>query len=304
MNSNAYHAMVDGQAWRDCSHFGRFLLRGRDAAALLHHLTTADIKTLKVGQFCDAALLTVKARLLDWLTIARAPEGFFVITSPNRREIFAPHARRFVLFRQDVQIEDVSESTRLFALFGGAPLEGAGVASEEGFWRAPTARLPRGCWAWCNGSEPHEGEGREVDSDTFNVRRVEEGVPVAGLEVTEDFNPWEAGLDGSISLAKGCYNGQEVVARLHSYKKIKQRLRGLRSATPLEAGSTLVNAAGRACGRVTSSVMSPRLGPISLAYVREDAWSDAGFSDGASLVARSEMGDVAPVTAHPLPFAV
>lgn len=288
MNLEAYNAAREARAWRDCSHFGRFVLRGRDAPALLHHLTTNSIKTLQPGHALEAALLTSKARLLDWLSIARVSaagaDEWRVITSPNRRAEFEPHARRFILFRQEVTIEDATDSTRLLALMGPQALAGHKIGTvqvlEHGCeW--PTSRLPRGVWSWRDGSEGANPEGLEVDGETFNALRIEAGIAVAGLEISEDFNPWEANFDASISLSKGCYNGQEVVARLHSYSKIKQRLRGLRFSQPLDAwrlaGATLQRN-GRAAGRLTSAVVSPRLGTIALAYVREDA-----FEPGASL---------------------
>ena len=310
MNLESYNAARESVAWRDCSHFGRFVLRGRDAGALLHHLTTNSIKPLRAGRALEAALLSSKARLLDWLSIARVAgaqgDEWRVITSPNRREQFEPHARRFVLFRQEVSIQDVTDSTALFALRGPQVLAGreAGVvrALEGGCeWLSP--RLPRGAWSWRDAVGGSEPEGAQVDGETFNVLRVEAGIPVAGAEVTEDFNPWEANFDASISLSKGCYNGQEVVARLHSYAKIKQRLRGLIFSQPLDA-SQLAGVAlkrnGKAAGRVSSAVMSPRLGLIALAYVREDAF-EAGAS--VQVLAGEEQAEVEARMVE-LPFEV
>jgi folate-binding protein YgfZ len=124
-------------------------------------------------------------------------------------------------------------------------------------------------------------------------------LPVAGAEITDAHNPWEANLDADISLAKGCYNGQEVVARLHSYAKIKQRLRGLK----LPAGSNAEdfrNAAlqrnNREVGRISSAVVSPTLGPIALAYVREDA-----FEPGGTVQVLAHDGEAA-ATMLALPF--
>lgn len=313
MNLEAYNAAREARAWRDCSHFGRFVLRGRDAPALLHHLTTNSIKTLKPGRALEAALLTSKARLLDWLSIARVTgaqgDEWRVITSPNRRAAFEPHARRFVLFRQQVSIQDVSDSTALFALLGPQVLaqrEAGAVQALEGGCEWLSPRLPRGAWSWRDSAlaskpEGAQPEGAQVDGETFNVLRVEAGIAVAGLEITEDFNPWEANFDSAISLAKGCYNGQEVVARLHSYAKIKQRLRGLRFSQPLDAsqlaGATLKRQ-GKAAGRVSSAVVSPSLGLVALAYVREDA-----FENGASLqVLVGERGVEVEARMAELPF--
>ena len=96
MTTPAYTAATQSVAYRDLSHFGLFRVTGAEAAALLHHLTTNDIKKLVPGRGIDAALVNNKARLLDVLTIIRpeeAPGQYRVLTSPNRRELFAPHAR-------------------------------------------------------------------------------------------------------------------------------------------------------------------------------------------------------------------
>lgn len=298
MNHETYNAAHEGAAWREMSHFGRFRVGGADGGALLHHLTTNDIKGLRVDTGCDAALITNKARLLDALTVFRRDDDFLVITSPNRRALFRPHAEKFILYRQDVRIEDITGAGALWGLFGPATRQvldsfGAGEAMDtppnalRTFHRndaqlhvARTSRLPLpGVLLWSGDTsklaelaELARGSGAPAcDNETYNVLRVEAGTPVAGLELTEDINPWEAGLDAAISLHKGCYNGQEVVARLDTYKKVKQRLRGLKlqSAVPMGERAAL-EVDGRNAGFLTSSVLSPRLGPIALAYVRGD----------------------------------
>jgi aminomethyltransferase len=292
---DTYDIALGGATWRNMSHFGRFRVTGADAPALLHHLTTNDVKGLKPGQGCNAALITNKARLLDWISIWRDAAGFLVLTSPNRREMFAPHARKFVLFRQDINIQDISDNGVFYGLFGPwteAILDAwnlgklwptqlnshhAAAFDETQAWLTRTARLPlEGVFLASPDRKGIEavisGSGYPVcDNDTYNVLRVEAGLPAAGLELTEEINPWEAGLDDSISLHKGCYNGQEVVARLNTYQKIKQRLTGLTLADPIPMGQRRdLQAGGRNAGFITSSVESPRFGPIALAYVRGD----------------------------------
>lgn len=292
MNQHIYQAAHEGSIWRDLSHFGRFRVSGRDAGALLHHLTTNDIKKLKIGQGCDAALVTSKGRLLDWLWIFREESGFLVITSPNRRALFAPHARGYIVFRQDVTIEDVTDATGLCAIFGpqvgqtlesivGPDIENAPqltISQDAGtsILAAKTNRLPQGgalLWS-ANREELNERIKAlalpECDAQTYNVLRIEAGLPVAGLELGEEFNPWEANLNDSISLHKGCYNGQEVIARLNTYQKIKQRLRGLKLDELPQSERAILRVEGRDAGILTSRVLSPRFGPIALAYLRSD----------------------------------
>jgi folate-binding protein YgfZ len=295
MNNDIYNAAHESAVWRDMSHFGRFRVAGTDGGQLLHHLTTNDIKGLRPGLGCDAALVSSKARLLDLLTVFRQSAGYLVITSPNRRAMFKPHAQQFILFRQDVRVEDITETTALFGVFGPQAqrvLEAAGIILDASLdavqtvdrdgalvFVARTKRLPLdGFLLWSEQKEKlthlvQESGAPLCDNETYNVLRIEAGIPVAGLEVTEDINPWEANLNAEISLHKGCYNGQEVVARLNTYKKVKQRLRGLRleKSLPLPMGERASLLAGeRGAGFISSSTVSPRFGPIALAYVRGD----------------------------------
>ena len=113
--------------------------------------------------------------------------------------------------------------------------------------------------------------------------------------MTEDYNPWEAGLGRAIHMDKGCYIGQEVIARLDTYDKIKQHLVGLRlPAGDLPAPGQPLRDDRREVGRITSTADSPTLGPIALAYVRRDA-CDAG----------TELAlDQGRATVVTLPFAI
>lgn len=277
------------------SHFGRFHVSGVDAAVLLHHLTTNNIKKLQVGQGCDAILISNKARVLDWLSIWREDSGYSVLTSPNRRAMFAPHAQKFVLYRQEVKIKDETENGALFGLFGSdvrgvlakwdaeavldAPLDSIIRIEVQGvsIKLSRTRRLP-GTGIFLQ-SDDRVGLQQMVaesgialcEDATYNALRIEAGIPVAGIELTEDINPWEANLDFAISLDKGCYNGQEIVARLNTYQKIKQRLMGLRLETPLENGPRVpLKSETRNAGELTSSANSARFGPIGLGFIRTD----------------------------------
>ena len=286
MNTSLYQAALNDALWRDMTHFGRFSVSGKDAAALLHHLTTNDIKGLQNGQSCEAALITSKARMLDLVSVFRRDHDFLVVTSPNRREMFAAHLRSFVLYRQDVKVEDVTENGALFGLFGSnrnrvldvedSPSQVQSVTKNgAAFHVAPTTRLPLGgVLVWSDAPDDlrqfvGQSGAALCDNETYNVLRVESGVPATGLELTEDVNPWEAGLNNAISLDKGCYNGQEIVARLNTYQKVKRSLRGLQLSGE-ETLSTKLKMGEKDAGFISSRVVSPRFGAIALAYIRGD----------------------------------
>ncbi|MEO6906453.1 MAG: glycine cleavage T C-terminal barrel domain-containing protein [Abditibacteriaceae bacterium] len=279
---------------RSLSHFGHFRVSGKDAAALLHHLTTNDINALKPGQSCEAVLVTGKARCLDVLTIVRLEKDFLVITSPNRRDMFAPHANGFIVFRQDVKIEDITGQISTIGVFGtdahdvmSVYLSPEALPKENDIRRikmnnAPvdvlrTGRLPGDGFLLMTASAETAQQIQndlklpECDNETYNILRVEAGVPVAGLEITEAHNPWEANLDQMISLHKGCYNGQEIISRLNTYEKVKQHLKVLRLSGCIPPNvETTLQSDGKNAGELTSIVNSPRHGNIALAYIKKN----------------------------------
>lgn len=306
--------------YRNLSHFGRFRIGGKDATDLIHHLTTNHIKKLRPNEGCDAVLLTSKARVLDWLEVWREEDGYLLVTSPNRRAIFTPHAQKFILYRQDVKIKDVSEQGAWFGIFGGElskvlakwqcesildmPMNSLLQTEVEGVavTLSRTRRLPgTGVLLWSDDAEKLgaiiQNSTAELCEDAlYNRLRIEAGVPVTGLELTEAVNPWEANFDDAISLDKGCYNGQEVVARLHAYKKIKQRLMGLRLEHALPLGESIaLKSDGRAAGMLTSSADSPEFGAIGLGYVRSNYQEEGQVLDLESTPAQK-------VTVCALPF--
>jgi folate-binding protein YgfZ len=101
----------------------------------------------------------------------------------------------------------------------------------------------------------------------YEILRVEAGLPAAGAELIETYTPLEAGLDRAISSTKGCYTGQEVIARQVTYDKVTQHLTGLKLDLPVKAGDEIW-AEGRQVGKITSAVASPRLGPIALGIIK------------------------------------
>ncbi len=117
-----------------------------------------------------------------------------------------------------------------------------------------------------------------VSLEAVECLRVEHGRPRYGIDLDDSVIPQEAGLnERAVSFTKGCYVGQETVARLFYRGKPNRRLRGLRLSVPLSGGETL-SFEGRTVGRVTSTAVSPRFGPIALAFVRREAAPDSVVS--------------------------
>jgi folate-binding protein YgfZ len=131
--------------------------------------------------------------------------------------------------------------------------------------------------------------------ESYDVLRVEAGLPGIG-ELTEDYTPLETNLARAVSDTKGCYTGQEVIARQITYDKVTKRLVGLRLDAPVSVGAQ-VSGEGKSVGSVTSAIASPRYGPIALAIVKREH-----AEEGTDLMVSNESGEVSAQVAS-LPFA-
>jgi folate-binding protein YgfZ len=143
-----------------------------------------------------------------------------------------------------------------------------------------------------------QSEYRHATSAVWNIAQVEGGRPAWGIDMDDNTIPQEANLDtlGAISFTKGCYTGQETVARPHFRGHVNRRLRGLLGATALPRYGQIVDASGKVVGDVRSTVMSPTLGPIAIAMLRREVQA------GDTVLVESGDG---PITAEvrELPFS-
>ena len=143
-------------------------------------------------------------------------------------------------------------------------------------------------------ASPSKRATREV----WNVARVEGGRPAFGIDMDENTLPQEANLDtlGAISFEKGCYTGQETVARIHFRGHVNKNLRALFGSAPLPRGAAVLDESGKTVGDVRSTVVSPRLGPIAIAMVRREV------ADGQQVIVAGDFGAIsARVSTLPFP---
>jgi folate-binding protein YgfZ len=198
---------------------------------------------------------------------------------------------------RDVQYEDLTETRALLSIVGPAARErldarppaeeNSFVTGEHGIYVATLLGVDVIC-------EP----GTTLDVEPVSLEaaecvRIEAGRPRLGYDMDADTMPQEAGInERAVSFTKGCYVGQETVARLHYRGKPNRHLRGLKLSQPAERG-TEITLGGKVVGRVGSTCVSPRLGPIALALVRREADPGATVDVG---------GAPAVVTGLPLPL--
>ncbi len=243
-------------------------VRGADAAAYLNRMVSNDVESLGRGASCDALLLTPKARIIATLRIVRrADDDFLILTEPELGETVRDHLLR-ARFAAKVELELESHSSRLMLDPAASPPAGALAIPN------PDYGVP--CIEVIDGPEP---EPTGVSEETLEHLRINAGTPRFGREIDERVLPAEAGLDESaVSFTKGCYPGQEPVARLRYRGHANRELRVLRIATEEPVvPETEILLEGRSVGRVTSAVRDDA-GIVALAYVRVEVPADAELS--------------------------
>jgi folate-binding protein YgfZ len=226
---------------------------GPDAADYLQRMVSNDVEALRVGHACPALLLTAKARVIAPLVVLRrADDDFLVLTEPGLGDVVRSQLARMRL-RARCEIETEEHESAL--VFGGAD----GFATD---WPGAREALDAGL-------EPTLAEGE------LELRRIESGVPRWEREIDDRILPAEAGLDSThVSFSKGCYPGQEPVARLHFRGHPNRGLRVLQLDELPEQDAPLLHD-GREVGRVTSAARRPDGTVVALAYVRTEVPDDA-----------------------------
>jgi folate-binding protein YgfZ len=272
----------------DRSERGKLALTGPEAKAFLHGQVTQDIESLTPGAGAYAAFLTHKGKMLGDLRVLDTGAELLLDTERAALQELFNMIRRFKL-GMDVELHKRTLETGLLSLIGPAAraVAGAGALSDSEHANAPgeiaghpvtLAVTDAGIDVFCAAEDTDavraalESEGATaVSEDAAEVLRVEAGRPRWGRELDDSVIPQEAGLnDRAVSFTKGCYVGQETVARLHYRGKPNRHLRGLRLPEPVVPG-TPVRLGEREVGHVGTAVVSPRVGPIALAILRREA---------------------------------
>ena len=238
---------------------------GPDAESFLQRMVSNDVAALAPGGTCEALLLTPKARVIAPLRVVRrAADDFLLLTEPELGERVRSELRRFRLAsKAEVELEEHEALVVLGA--AGAPDGGLAVPNED--YGVPAVEI-------IDGTAPPAA--READADELELLRIRARTPRYGREIDDRVLPAEAGLvERAVSFTKGCYPGQEPIARLHYRGHANRALRLLEIETdeppPFDAD---VLHDGKAVGRVTSAVADGER-TFALAYVRTAVPADA-----------------------------
>ncbi len=288
-----YHAALDAAVLMDRSHEGRFELAGRDRLDLMHRISTNDLLSLPDNAGRPTIFTNPNARILDRALVINRGERALVIAEPGRGEPLRRYLQRNIFFNDDAQIADLSGTTRQFVLHGATadavveqfapdlaefhsatvtiagatvivirdqPLSGAHYrlivpeAQAADLWSAlldlgaPSGLIPAG-------------------SLTYNALRIRAGHPAAGRELSTDYLPLEVGLWDEISFTKGCYTGQEIVARMESRGRLAKVMVRLRLDAAVAAPAA-ISTSGREIGTLTSSVETPDGDKLGIGVVK------------------------------------
>jgi tRNA-modifying protein YgfZ len=278
--TDEYARLREGAGLVDRSARGKLRLTGAEAAEFLQGQVTNDVEALEPGGGCYAALLTHKGKMLADLRVLRGPDWIWLDTEPATLQTVLRNVQTYSIGR-DVTARDETGEHAILSLIGPAArdaldaappdAEHAFVDGEHGLYFATDVGVDVICAAGdADGVRAALGVD-PVSDDAAECLRAELGRPRYGIDMNAETIPEEAGLnERAVSFEKGCYVGQETVARLHYKGKPNRRLRGLRLSAPARTGDPLV-LGERTVGTVGTAVVSPRHGPIALAIVRREA---------------------------------
>jgi folate-binding protein YgfZ len=297
-----YRVLREAAGIVDRSARAKLLVRGPEAIDYLQGQLTNDLEAIEPDQGCYAALLDRKGHMQADMRVLRLSTGdVWLDMEPAAAERVVRHLRMYSVGRE-IEIEDESGSWTITSVIGPAANEAAGTAplapehaqrhfEREGvevlavatdlgldlITRAEQADDLRNLLA--------RSGAVEVSEAAAEIVRVESGRPRFGREMTTATIPQEADIDErAVSFTKGCYIGQETVARLHYRGKPNRHLRGLRLEAPVADAAPIV-LGERDLGQVGTAVISPLHGPIALAVIRREAEPGAQVEVGGSVAA-------------------
>ena len=226
----------------DLSRHDHLSVTGEDRRSFVNGLCTSNIATLDNNNWLRTCFLNAKGRVLAVADVVARPESLWLVVEPGRGSELAAHLDDHAIM-DDVEIGQVSETAHYC-------------------WRTPSD-------VWDTGPQLGAAPADPSGFDDVEAMRIEAGLPRDGVDVTDKNFPFESLLSRVIDYQKGCYLGQEPVARVHYKGRAQRTMCGLRLGRKALAGAVVVRDS-REIATVTSTAISDRRGPIGLAYLRRD----------------------------------
>jgi glycine cleavage system T protein len=299
-SSAEYRAVRDGGAGLiDLSSHARIEVSGAEAVQFLNGLVTNDMKTLTDGAWMPAAFPTPQGRLIASTRVIRRRDAFLFETEAISHASLLKTLERFTL-AGDFRVKDLTEERAQLSIQGASAGEIIGqVLGEEAgslerlravetLWKDTSVSVIRATHTGEDGfdlfvdaaqasllwQELRAAGAQPIGFDALEILRIEAGLPRYGLDMDETNVVTEAGLDDAVSYTKGCYTGQEIIARIHWRGHVAKKLTGLvfvREGNIERDAKIRTEADGKEIGRITSTTFSPRLHrQVALGYVKYD----------------------------------
>lgn len=321
MEMNAYQAFYDSVVWRDISSRGKLELEGADRVTFLHALITQDVTGLNEGHGRQGMLLTATGKIIADFNYYRFPESILIDVARIRTAALRDLISHYIIM-DDVTVEDLSSDRFHFSIEGPAAPELLGQVLEsdlpEAPWQVSVVRWreaellvvrrnelseagfevigPASAGRLFNRTLLKTGERFglvELDGESWEALRLERGIPVYGQDMDEKNNPVQVGNLWAYSLTKGCYPGQEVVAKATNLGGVSRRLVRLAlEGDSVPSRRDRICKSGQEVGWITSAAWSPKLESVAgLGYVKR-TFTEPGTqvevvrNEGAPLEAR------------------
>ena len=291
-----YAAAQTGCVLMDASVWGRLAFTGKNSLDFLNRMSTNDLHALQVGQGAGTVFTTPLARIIDRVVVYARDGDVLMLTSRGNQGRVMQWLRKYIFFGDDVQIKDVTGELGMLSIYGSTSMELVRQVTGEKLsalelhhWRAAQFA---GVEITIGRADPIGGGGFHLigaqasmpalrsalidagctssGEETYQVLRVEAGCPEFGHELGDEYIPLEANLWADVSFKKGCYTGQEIIARMESRQKLAKQLQGLRFEGEVNLPAALY-LEEHEVGVVTSVVCSPALGWIGLGYLKPNA---------------------------------
>ncbi len=289
-------AILNSSAILHCSQWGRLSFTGKDHQNFLQRMSTNDIDSLENGRGIESVFTEAKGRVIDLATLYHHAETTLCVVSPDSSEELSNWLSKYT-FSEEMTITNIESQSEMIEVWGPKTKQvvcsafNIDIEKSSPHQLMNSAKIPRDAWFCIRPFDSHNGVRLIVKKEnacyiweqllasgaipagetSWNSARIELGIPAKPNELNKNHNPWEANLGSAISLEKGCYIGQEIIARLEAYDKIKKALRGILfkgKVTP-KPGSKL-KTEGKYAGTISSSSSSTRTGVIALAYISKD----------------------------------
>lgn len=323
-------SLYSGAALRNISHQGIIELKGKDALDLVHRIATNNVNDLLKEGVKRTVFTSEKGRFIGVGTLMNFENYQLLVCDRASKLKVMSWIRKYVI-SDDVEVNDANIKYNLLELSGPqaesfATLVCGNVVGEiepntfriihtENILffliKIPGDRGENKYWFLADFENSkrlivYMKEYKSVfnfsmiGEDSYNIYRIEQGIPVAPNEINDEYNPLEAGLVDLIDFKKGCYIGQEVIARLDSYDKVQRKLVGVKLSDRFELnnGQIVIEENGVEVGKITSYVYSPKIkSEIGLAYIRA-----THSTSGTKLSLKLSKSKIIEAEVHPLPF--